>query len=170
MTRPSLPHQLDRTVLIHAEPMTVFAFFQESERWAGWWGAGSTIDPQVGGRVYIRQPGGAEVVGQVVEIRPPERLVFTYGVQGAPADAASLVTIRLEDAPGGATRLHLTHEFADRSLRDEHVQGWRYQLAVFANLVADRALAGAAETVDGWFAAWSDPNGETRDATLARIV
>ena len=55
-------------------------------------------------------------------------------------------------------------------MRDEHVQGWRYQLALFGNLVAAEAFAGAAEVVDGWFAAWSDPDAATREATLSRIA
>ena len=46
---PPLPHSLDRTVTIQAPPETVFRFFQDSARWARWWGAGSTIDPKVGG-------------------------------------------------------------------------------------------------------------------------
>ncbi len=55
-------------------------------------------------------------------------------------------------------------------MRDEHVQGWRYQLSLFGNLVAAEAFAGAAEVVDGWFAAWSDPDATTRDATLSRVA
>jgi uncharacterized protein YndB with AHSA1/START domain len=171
LTPPTLPHRLDRTVLIQAEPETVFTFFENSDRWASWWGAGSTIDARVGGRVVIRHPGGTEVTGEVREVRRPERIVFTYDVAAvATATPTSLVTIRLEKAGGGATRLYLTHEFADQGMRDEHVQGWRYQLALFGNLVADVALASAAESVDDWFAAWSDPNDSARDTVLARVA
>ena len=53
-------------------------------------------------------------------------------------------------------RLDLRHEFAEAGPRDEHVQGWRYQLSVFANVVADLVNARAVETVDAWFAVWSD--------------
>ena len=42
--------RLDRTVVIRARPETVFGFFTDSGRWAAWWGAGSTIDPQAGRR------------------------------------------------------------------------------------------------------------------------
>jgi uncharacterized protein YndB with AHSA1/START domain len=98
MTLPgTLPHALDRTVLIEAEPETVFRFFTDSARWAMWWGAGSTIDARPGGQLRIRYPGGVEATGEVIEVDAPRRLVFTYGyVSGKPIPpGASLVTIRL---------------------------------------------------------------------------
>jgi hypothetical protein len=65
-------------------------------------------------------------------------------------------------------RLH--HEFRDAAARDEHVQGWRFQLSLFANVVADEAHADAASLVDAWFAAWADADTASRDATLHRIA
>ena len=59
-----LPHTLDRTVVIQAAPQTVFSFFTDNDRWASWWGAGSTIDPKTGGRVYIRHANGIESSGR----------------------------------------------------------------------------------------------------------
>jgi uncharacterized protein YndB with AHSA1/START domain len=102
----NLPYQLNRTVVIHAAPETVFRFFTDSERWAKWGGTGSTIDPRPAGKVYIRHPGAVEVTGEVMEISPPERIVFTYGfVSGKPIPpGSSRVTIRLEPVPSG-TRL-----------------------------------------------------------------
>jgi uncharacterized protein YndB with AHSA1/START domain len=167
----ALPYRLDRTVVIQARPQTVFSFFTDSERWASWWGAGSTIDPRAGGKMFIRHPDGTESSGEVLEVAPPERIVFTYGfVSGKPiSSGSSRVTIRLEPA-GLATRLHLFHEFAEASVRDEHVQGWRYQLSVFANVVADLVNTGAAEIVDAWFAVWSEKNEDARATELGRIA
>jgi uncharacterized protein YndB with AHSA1/START domain len=168
---PELSHHLDRTVLIHAHRDTVFRFFTDSARWAAWWGAGSTIDPRPGGRMYIRPAGGSEVMGEVVEIDPPERIAFTYGyASGQPIPpGASKVTIRIEADPAGSI-LHLRHEFADAAARDLHIQGWRFQLSLFANVVANEAFAGATETVDAWFAAWTIADAAARDETLARIA
>jgi uncharacterized protein YndB with AHSA1/START domain len=170
MTR--FPHRLDRIVTIQAAPDIVFRYFTDSERWAAWWGKGSTIDPRPGGAVTIVHPNGVEIAGEVTAVEPPSRIGFTYGyVKGAPIPAGgSHVTIRLEPAARGATRLTLTHEFAETGVRDEHVQGWRYQLSLFGNLVANEAFADAEMMVDGWFAAWSDPDGASREATLARIA
>jgi uncharacterized protein YndB with AHSA1/START domain len=166
-----LPFQLDRTVRIQARPDTVFTFFTDSERWASWWGAGSTIEPRVGGRMYIRHPNGIEAAGEVTEIAPSERIAFTYGfVSGQPIPAgSSRVTIRLE-ADGWATRLHLTHEFADSGVRDEHVQGWRFQLSLFGQVATSLVTAGAEGVVDEWFAAWSEADAAARTARLSRIA
>ena len=82
--------------------------------------------------MYIRHPNGIETLGEVLEVREPERISFTYGfVGGKPMPpGASRVTIRLEPDEAG-TRLHLQHEFAEANVRDEHVQGWRFQLSLF---------------------------------------
>src|SRR3954466_10534052 len=166
-----LSHTLDRTVLIQAAPETVFRFFQESPKWADWWGAGSTIDPTPGGKVYIRHPNGIETVGEVLEIQPPDRIVFTYGfaTRNPIPPGASRVTIRLKPDAAG-TRLRLLHEFADPTVRDHHVQGWRFQLSLFGNAVANEAFADAATLVDSWFDAWADTNPGSRQETLARIA
>jgi uncharacterized protein YndB with AHSA1/START domain len=159
----NLPHRLDRTVFIQASPETVFGYFTDSARWATWWGAGSTIDARSGGRVLIRFPGGNEASGSVVELRPPERIVFTYGYEsGTPiGPGESRVTIDLTREETG-TRLHLAHEFADAAVRDQHVQAWRYQLSVFGNLVADEVHGGATTLIDAWFAAWAEPDAGIR--------
>ena len=171
MTDATLSHTLDRTILIRADRDVVFRFFTDSARWAAWWGAGSSIDPRTGGRVLIRYPDGTEAIGEVLEITAPERVAFTYGyASGAPiAPGSSLVTIELDPTPGG-TRVRLSHDFAEASVRDHHVQGWRYQLSLFANAVANEAYGSASTLVDQWFAAWSEPDAETRRAVLDRTV
>lgn len=167
----TLPHTLDRTILIHASREVVFRYFSDSARWADWWGAGSAIDARPGGLVRIRYPNGVEVSGEVTAVLPPEQIAFTYGyATGTPIPAgSSLVTIRLAAVPQG-TRVHLTHAFADAAARDQHVQGWRYQLSLFANVVADALHGNAGALVDRWFAAWAEPDAATRDATLAAIA
>src|SRR5580700_2941486 len=98
----TLPHRLDRTVVIRAACETVFRFFTDSARWASWWGAGSTIDPRPGGKVLIRYPNAVEVSGEVLEVLAPERIVFTYGyASGTPIPpGGSRVTISLEPYQG----------------------------------------------------------------------
>ena len=69
-----LAYRLDRTIVIHAAPATVFRCFTDSERWAKWWGPGSTIEARPGGRVYIEHPGGVETVGECSRSRRLERI------------------------------------------------------------------------------------------------
>jgi uncharacterized protein YndB with AHSA1/START domain len=166
-----LPYRLDRTVTIHATRETVFRYFTDSARWAAWWGAGSTIDPRPGGRVYIRHPNGIETVGEILDVLSPRHIMFTYGyASGGPVPpGGSRVTIHLEEE-SGSTRLHLCHEFAEESARDEHIQGWRFQLSIFANVVTNEVHAGAASLVDAWFDTWAEPDDSKRSASLARIA
>ena len=167
----TLSQQIDRTIVIGAPPAAVFKYFTDPVRWAAWWGAGSTIDARPGGRVFIKYPGGNEASGEVVDIAPPSRIVFTYGYNsGTPiAPGDSRVTIAL-DAVTQGTRLRLSHAFADASVREEHVQGWRYQLSLFANVVTDEVHAKAAELVDGWFGAWAETDEAGRASQLAAIA
>jgi Activator of Hsp90 ATPase homolog 1-like protein len=106
----------------------------------------------------------------VLEVLAPERIAFTYGYEnGKPSPpGSSRVTIRLDAHPHG-TLLPLTHEFADSESRDEHVQGWRFQLSLFANLIAAAVNEGATSLVDRWFATWSESDAGTRDRSLAAL-
>ncbi len=151
-----LMHTLDRTILICAKRSTVFRYFTDSKRFADWWGAGSQIEGKAGGSLRIFMPGGITASGEVLEITPNEKIVFTYGFDsGTPIPpGGSRVTVTLQDHPEG-TLLSLHHEFADTATRDHHVQGWRYQLALFANVAAQEEHAGIQRTVDGYFAMWN---------------
>jgi uncharacterized protein YndB with AHSA1/START domain len=166
-----LPFTLERKVVIQAAPETVFRYFTDSARWAAWWGAGSTIDAMPGGKVYIRYPNGVEASGEVMEVEAPRRIVFTFGyASGKPmGPGSSRVTIRLEE-DGDHTRLHLLHELTDAEAREAHVAGWRFQLSLFGNLVANEVFADAAKTVDAWFDAWAIADNAARESALAAIV
>ena len=162
---------VDRTIVIAARRATVFRFFTDSARFARWWGEGSTIDGRVGGAVSIRYPDGSRASGEVKEIVPDTRIAFTYGYErGTPiAPGASLVTITLADAPGG-TALTLHHDVADAAARDLHVQGWRYQLSVFARVASAEEHARAGEAIERWYAAWNERDDQARRAILTAIA
>jgi hypothetical protein len=50
------------------------------------------------------------------------------------------------------------------------VPGWRYQLALFANVAARDQHADLAGIVDRYFEAWSEPDGVQRQATIAALA
>jgi uncharacterized protein YndB with AHSA1/START domain len=159
---------IDRDIVICATRETVFRYFTDPERWARWWGAGSRIDPRPGGEIFIRYPEGSTAQGTVVEIAPPERIVFTYGYDRPDTPilpGASRVTITVTDAPGG-TRVRLQHDVASEAIRDQHVAGWRYQMGVFGNVVMTEHDAGATATIDRYLAAWSERDDAARLAAL----
>jgi uncharacterized protein YndB with AHSA1/START domain len=167
----NLPFSLDREVVICATRATVFRYFTESERWARWWGAGSRIDARSGGEMLIVYPGGNTAQGTVELVEPVDRIVFTYGYDrpGTPIPpGGSRVTITLTEVPGG-TRVVLHHDVATEAARDEHVAGWRYQMAVFADVVTRDLFAGQAGTIDSYLALWSEREPGARRTALAAL-
>lgn len=165
----SLEHSPERVVIIRARRETVFRYFSDSARFAAWWGPGSSVDPRPGGAVRIRYPNAVEATGEVLELKPPERFVFTYGYadpsKGVPP-GGSRVTITLEAVAEG-TKLQLVHDLADAKSRDAHLAGWPYQLAVFATVVAAEEHANVAGKADTWFRAWAEPEPEKRRTLLS---
>ena len=161
MTDSDFPEALERRITIAATPETVFRYFTDAQRFARWWGEGSRIDGRAGGQVLIRYPDGTVVNGEVVEIDPPHRIAFTYRyASGVPA-GGSLVTITLAGTPQG-TVLDLRHAFSSAKIRDVHVQGWRYQLALFSKTVSDEGLPAVVANVDAWLDAWGNPDAAER--------
>ena len=96
------------------------------------------LEVRVGGRyrVEMHAPNGNvhTVTGTFREIRPPERLVFTWAWEDKDM-GETLVTLEFQDR-GGTTILVLTHElFPTQELRDQHNQGWDGCLRRLAKLV-----------------------------------
>lgn len=163
-----LPHDLTRSLVIRAPRELVFRYFVDAERFARWWGAGSSIEGRVGGEMCIRYPNDVIARGEVTEFEPDRRVAFTYGYENAHPElppGSSLVTIELHDHADG-TRLEFRHQLPDAKLRDQHVPGWRYHLAVFANVTSDEHHGDAAATIDRWFEAWAEHDDVRRGELL----
>jgi uncharacterized protein YndB with AHSA1/START domain len=167
-----LEKTVERTILILAPRDTVFRYFTDPGRFAAWWGAGSTIEGRVGGRLQIRYPNGETASGEVLEIVPDEFIAFSYGYDspGKPIPpGGSRVTVALQSRRDG-TLVTLRHEVSDTKTRDAHVAGWRHQMAVFSTVVAADQHAGLAGTLDRWFGAWNARTPEERSAALEASV
>jgi uncharacterized protein YndB with AHSA1/START domain len=128
------PIELQRR--FRAPPERVFRAWtqpQALKQWwcpSGWVPAEIEVDLQVGGvyRIGMSRPDtGADVCvcGEFLEVRPPERLVYTWRWEGAFEQAPeTLVTVAFVEYPGG-TELSLRHEnFADFGIRHQHRSGW----------------------------------------------
>ncbi len=112
----------------------VFQAFTEAEIMKKWWGPEeftcptAEIDLKVGGkyRIAMKPPEGDVfyVKGTYREIKPPERLVYTFQWEGAGMKEETLVTLEFHEK-GDATELVLVHElFPDANARDDHNKGW----------------------------------------------
>lgn len=100
-------------------------------RW--WWPARFettyTVDLQVGGRYRFRTVdlpdlGVLSVGGTFLEVRAPERLVYTWSWGEEDEEGETRVTVEFHER-GPRTEVIVTHEgFAAVHERDANVQGW----------------------------------------------
>lgn len=86
------------------------------------------VDLRQGGRyrIEMKSPEGDvhSAVGTYREVRPPERLVFTWQWENDPAMGETLVTVEFQER-GGSTEVRLTHNlFPDAETARKHEQGW----------------------------------------------
>jgi uncharacterized protein YndB with AHSA1/START domain len=147
--------QLTRT--FDAPPELVFKAWTDENQFKQWFGAAACngaslqstkVDARVGGRyrLQVRAADGEYFTSTGVyrEVRPPERLVFTWQFEkdgsgnefGEVEPPEMLVTVDFK-ARGKQTELTLTHEkFASVESRDRHNEGWTRCLNALGEFVA----------------------------------
>jgi uncharacterized protein YndB with AHSA1/START domain len=130
--------QLERR--FDASPEAVFDAWTNPDVLRRWWAAGpdwetpvAEVDLRAGGRyrLTMRDPAaGAEhtVGGEYIEVRRPERLIYTWEWEPEPGGpdmgGTSRVTVDFV-ADGTGTRVGLTHsELASDESRARHEHGW----------------------------------------------
>jgi glutathione S-transferase len=129
----------------------VFAAFTEQPLMQAWYGPEACtvprceFDARIGGkyRVEMHTPSGAVhiVTGEVRDIKPPERLVYTWGwlrVDGPSPE--TLVTLTFQERDGGTDLTLEQTGFLTKEARDAHAQGWTSSFNAL-----DAMLAGAAK-------------------------
>ena len=132
-----------------APAQAVFDAWTSPEVLQAWWGAGpgwetpvAEIDPRVGGRLRLVMvsPDGEKFGGggEYTEVRPPERLAFTWTWDGHVGHMGTqLVTVVFTERDDATTHVVLTNTgLEDEESRRSHREGWE---ASFDNL--DRVLA-----------------------------
>lgn len=119
---------------IRASPEQVWRALTDADLTARYWGHANVSDWQPGSSwEHQRLDGsGADLVGRVLEVEPPHRLVITFGdpPEGSPT-GPSVVTFLVEPHQD-IVRLTVTHDdLADPTALQEISHGWP---AVLANL------------------------------------
>lgn len=129
---------LEVSVLIAAEPATVFPYFVDPARYVQWMGRDAELEPVPGGTYRVRMRDGVEVGGRFVEVDPPRRLVFTWGWAGDTAlpPGSSRVVVTLEPEAGGTRVVLRHHDLPDEQQRQHHGDGWRAYLGRLARRLA----------------------------------
>ena len=114
-------------IRIEAAPETVFEFFTDPAKAALWMGQRATLDPRPGGIYKLEMTNAWTVVGEYVEVDPPNRVVFTWGwesgVEDTPPGSTTVEITLTRD--GDATLVHLIHRDlpTERSV-GAHRAGW----------------------------------------------
>jgi uncharacterized protein YndB with AHSA1/START domain len=102
------------------------------------------LEVRPGGRYRVEMRKGDAnhvAVGQYLEVRPPEKLVFTWKWE-TDADRGTedtIVTVEFLDR-GQSTEVVLTHErFPSAATRDDHGKGWTGCLERLGRYVSERS-------------------------------
>ena len=149
--------QLQLKRVFDAPRELVFRAWTDPRQFQQWFGAAACdgaslqsvkLDARPGGRyrLQVRRPDGEffTTVGTYQEVKPPERLVFTWQFEkdgagdefGEVEPPEMLVTVEFR-ARGKQTELTLTHErFGSVESRDRHNDGWNRCLESLGKFVA----------------------------------
>jgi uncharacterized protein YndB with AHSA1/START domain len=121
---------VQREIRIDAAPSTVFEFLTDPAKMVRWMGTEAVLDPRPGGDYRVNISGHERVSGEVIEIVPDRRLVFTWGWEdGALPVAPGKSTVEISLEPDGqGTRLRLTHRDLPPGMHTFHRLGWEYAL------------------------------------------
>jgi len=148
---------------IHSTPEHVWHALTDATLTAEYWGHSNVSDWEAGSSwEHLRTDGSgiADVVGTVLESRPPSRLVITFGGPNPQTDDdSSTVTFDIEPYHD-IVRLTVTHEdLADPADYDAAAAGWPAVLANLKSLLE----TGRALPQPPW-----EMHREVRDAAMAR--
>lgn len=125
---------------IAATPEKVWAALIEPEFTRQYWRHENVSDWKVGSSwAHTRsdgESGKVDVVGKVVEVAPPRRLVVTWARPGEPEATArySSVTFELETV-GSSVRLMVTHDQLDADMARSISGGWPMVLSNLKSLL-----------------------------------
>jgi uncharacterized protein YndB with AHSA1/START domain len=127
---------------IKGTPEQIWAVLTDDAKTPLWqhFNLNSRTEWHVGGAIIFLMQGREMIVGKILELEPPKRLVHSFSAQWSPdvaSDKASRVTWTLEPVGTGATKLVLTHDdFGGDSLTSRMVvSGWNEALSRLKTLI-----------------------------------
>jgi len=162
--------QIDVSLEIEASPETVWAILTTPDLFSIWMEGKVEFEAKVGSPFRAAFPHVQTVIaGEVVTLDADARhLGLTWGVESGHHSEAipagsSLVEFRVYDTEGGC-RVELSHSrLPSGAVAEGQEGGWRFHLSKMA-LYANRTdlEVGLERTLEGWFSAWSEPDGAAR--------
>lgn len=106
MSEPSVPLRYERA--IDVPPEDVYAALTTPAGLSEWLAHEVRLDPQPAGRLYVYWNTGYYATGEVLELEPDRRVVWSWHGRGEPAPTHVVFEI-LPERGGAATRLVLEH-------------------------------------------------------------
>ena len=120
-------------VTIDATPETIFGFLSDPVKIIRWMGVNAKLEPQAGGVFAVDINDKALMRGEIVEVDPNNRVVFTFGWEGQNPIAPGSSTVEIDlIAEGNTTLVRLTHSGLPAEARADHAEGWNHYLARLA--------------------------------------
>jgi len=127
---------LTATVRIGAPAAAVFPYFTDPALMVQWIGEWADLRPEPGG-TFALDINKTPVRGEYVEIDPPRRLVFTWGVAGKDSLPPGSTTVEVVlTADGPETVVELFHHDLPAEDFPGHLEGWTGMLAKLVQLLA----------------------------------
>jgi len=130
MTTASQSDVLELEMRVAARAETVFGFLNSGEGMARWFGSKVELDPKPGGVLRVDINGNDIALGEIVEIVPNERVVFTFGWEGGghpvPPGSSTVEIALVEDGDG--TIIRLKHSGLSEEQAAGHKEGWEHYL------------------------------------------
>ena len=119
---------LTATVRIAASPADVFPYFIDPALMVQWIGEWADLRPEPGG-LFALDFSKTPVRGEYVEVEPPRRVVFTWGVAGKDSLPPGSTTVEIVlTADGADTVVELFHHDLPAGELDSHLKGWTAML------------------------------------------
>lgn len=130
MTAPSASGLIELEARVAASPETVFSLLKNGAGMARWFGSTVEMDPKPGGRLRVDINGRDVVGGEIVEMVPNERVVFTFGweADGHPVPVGSTTVEIVLVADGDGTVVRLRHRDLPAEQAAGHKEGWEHYL------------------------------------------
>lgn len=117
-----MAQDIKQTVTFNARPGVVFEMLMDQRKHSAFSGAPARISRKPGGAFSCY---GGHLSGYTLETVKGKLIVQAWRATGWPKDAWSIATFKLKGAPGGKSKLTLTHTGIPNSAVKGITEGWK---------------------------------------------